>query len=115
MAYVLFQSTCPAPNCLNNNYYVWAHHNCGGYLILDNRAILTCSRGDAQDLIFRWRFDCGYRNNRAHECGFESGSLQGFLACLSCLGKLQRPCGNFIIDVTRILMEHQNEMNGAYY
>lgn len=107
MVSVRFQSTCPA--CQNSNYYFWIHHNCGGDLYLDNNAMLICERCQVKDYIFRWKFDCGNRDNGSHRGGFELGCLQGFLACLSNLGKLQNPPGNFIIDVTRVLMEHQDE------
>ena len=112
MVRVRFQSTCPA--CRNPDYFYWIHHNCGGDLYLDNYGKLICDECDAEDFIFRWKFDCGNRNNNAHEGGFEYGCLQGFLACLSNLGKLQNPPGNFIIDVTRVLMEHQNEFSQNY-
>ena len=114
MSRVRFQSTCPARFCPKNDFYFWAHANCGGALFLNNRGILSCSECDAEDFIFRWKFDCGYRNNRAHEGGFEYGCLQGFLACLSSLGKLQNPPGNFIIEVTQVLMQHQNEFKERY-
>ena len=115
MVKVIFQSSCPARSCLNTNYYYWRHYNCGGYFELDNRAILSCKRCGDEDYIFRWKFDCGNRNGRAHECGFENGCLQGFLACLSCLAKFQNPPGNFIIEVTQVLMQHQNEFCQNYY
>lgn len=107
MVRVRFQSTCPA--CQNFNFYYWIHYNCGGDLYLDNNAMLICNRCEISDYIFRWKFDCGNRDNYAHRGGFEYGCLQGFLACLSNLGKLQNPPGNFIIEVTRVLMDHQNE------
>ena len=66
-------------------------------------------------IIYRcFDVDCGKRNNGVHKGGFERGCLQGFLACLSNLGKLQDPPGNFIIDVTRVLMEHQHEFSQNY-
>ena len=37
-----------------------------------------------------------------------------FLVCLSNLGKLQNPPGNFIMDVTKVLMEHQSEFSQNY-
>jgi len=40
--------------------------------------------------------------------------LQGFLACLSSLGKLQNPPGNFIVEVTQVLMQHQHEFKERY-
>ena len=107
MVQVRFQSTCPS--CRNNNFYYWIHHNCGGDLYLDNNAYLICNSCRIQDYIFRWKFDCGNRDNGAHSGGFEYGCLQGFLACLSNLGRLQNPPGNFIIEVTQVLMQHQNE------
>lgn len=112
MVRVRFQSSCPS--CPNNNFYFWVHNRCGGNLYLDNRAMLICDNCDAEDYIFRWKFDCGNRNNRSHEGGFEFGCLQGFLACLSSLGKLQNPPGNFILEVTQILMQHQNEFRQNY-
>ena len=112
MGKVRFQSTCPS--CLNNNYYYWIHSGCGGDLYLDNNAKLICERCWREDYIFRWKFDCGNRDNGAHRGGFEYGCLQGFLACLSNLGKLQNPPGNFIIEVTKVLMDHQNEFRQNY-
>ena len=112
MPRVRFQSTCPA--CRNNEFYYWIHHNCGGDLYLDNNAYLICDDGDARDFIFRLKFDCGNRDDGAHRGGFEYGCLQGFLACLSNLGKLQNPPGNFIMDVTKVLMEHQSEFSQNY-
>ena len=112
MVRVRLQSSCPS--CTNNNFYFWVHSRCGGDLYLDNRAMLICDNCDAEDYIFRWKFDCGNRNNRSHEAGFEFGCLQGFLACLSSLGKLQNPPGNFILEVTQILMQHQNEFRQNY-
>ena len=112
MVRVRFQSTCPA--CRNETYYYWIHHNCGGDLYLDNRAMLICDSCSREDLIFRWKFDCGNRDDGAHRGGFEYGCLQGFLACLSNLGRLQNPPGNFIIEVTSILMAHQNEFRQNY-
>ena len=114
MSRVRFQSTCPARKCPKNDFYFWAHANCGGALFLNNRGILSCNACPQEDFIFRWKFDCGYRNNRALEGGFEFGCLQGFLACLSSLGKLQNPPGNFIIEVTQVLMQHQNEFKERY-
>ena len=55
MVRVRFQSTCPA--CRNETYYYWIHHNCGGDLYLDNRAMLICDSCSREDLIFRWKFD----------------------------------------------------------
>ena len=49
---VRFKSICPAHGCKNIEY--WTHANCGGALYLDNRAMLTCDRGDAEDYIFNW-------------------------------------------------------------
>ena len=112
MIAVRFQSSCPA--CPNNQYYYWIHHNCGGDLYLDNHAMLICEDCSFEDYIFRWKFDCGERNNGFHVCGFKYGCLQGFLACLSSLGKLEKPPGNFITQVTKVLMEHQNEFNQSY-
>ena len=112
MVKVRFQSTCPS--CLNNNYYYWIHSGCGGDLYLDNNAKLICERCWREDYIFRWKFDCGNRDNGAHRGGFEYGCIQGFLACLSNLGKLQNPPGNFIIEVTKVLMDHQNEFRQNY-
>lgn len=114
MVRVRFQSTCPVCSWINSNFYYWVHHNCGGDLYLDNYGYLICDDGDAEDFVFRWKFDCGKRNNGVHKGGFERGCLQGFLACLSNLGKLQNPPGNFIIDVTRVLMEHQHEFSQNY-
>lgn len=107
MPEVRFQSTCPA--CKNSNYYYWIHAYCGGDLYLNNQAMLICHYCNRKDLIFRWKFDCGNRDNGAHKGGFEYGCLQGFLACLSNLGKLENPPGNFIVEVTTILMQHQNK------
>lgn len=112
MVKVRFQSSCPS--CSNMNYYYWIHHNCGGDLYLDNRANLICDLCDREDYIFRWKFDCGNRNNGAHKGGFEYGCLQGFLACLSNLGKLENPPGNFIVEVTAILLAHRNEFRENY-
>ena len=112
MPQVRFQSECPA--CPNKTDYYWIHAFCGGDLYLNNEAMLICNSCSRKDLIFRWKFDCGNRNNRAHEGGFEYGCLQGFLACLSNLGKLQNPPGNFIMDVTRVLIEHQSEFSHNY-
>lgn len=112
MSRVRFQSTCPA--CRNNEFYYWIHHNCGGDLYLDNNAYLICDDGDARDFIFRWKFDCGNRKDDAHRGGFEYGCLQGFMACLSNLGKLQNPPANFIMDVIDVLREHKNEFREEY-
>ena len=112
MNFVRFHSVCPA--CRSNNYHYWIHHNCEGALYLSNDAKLICADCSEQDFIFRWRFDCGNRNNGFHECGFEYGCLQGFLCCLSCLGRLENPPGNFILEVTGILMQHQNEFRKNY-
>ena len=110
---VRFKSTCPAHGCKNIEYY-WAHANCGGALYLDNRAMLTCDRGDAEDYIFNWRFDCGCRNGGSHKAGFEKGCFQGFLSCISSLLKLKNPPLNFIFQVTQILMQHKDEFNESY-
>ena len=112
MVKVRFQSTCPA--CRNNNYYFWVHSGCGGDLYLDNNAKLICDDCFAEDYIFKWKFDCGNRENNVHNGGFEYGNLQGFLACLSNLGRLQNPPGNFIIEVTQVLMMHKDEFNQSY-
>ncbi len=112
MPQVRFQSECPA--CPNKTDYYWVHAFCGGDLYLNNEAMLICNSCSRKDLIFRWKFDCGNRNNDAHKGGFEYGCYQGFLACLSSLGRLQNPPGNFIIDVTNILMQHQNEFRQKY-
>ena len=109
---VRFQSTCPA--CRNDRICNWQHYGCGGHFFLTNQARLICENGDADDFIFRMKFDCGERNGRAHEGGFEDGCLQGFLACLSSLGKLQNPPGNFIVEVTQVLMQHQYEFKERY-
>lgn len=109
---VRFQSSCPS--CPNNNFYYWVHYTDNGILFLDNRAILSCDLCHLSDYIFRWKFECGYRVNGAHSGGFEKGCLQGFLACLSNLGKLENPPGNFIVEVTQILMAHQNEFRQNY-
>ena len=111
MVRVRFQSTCPA--CRNTNYYYWTHYNCGGELYLDNNAMLICDRCPAKDYIFRWKFDCKGTSD-SHKGGFQYGNLQGFLACLSNLGKLENPPGNFIIEVTRVLMDHQSEFSNNY-
>jgi hypothetical protein len=112
MVRVRFQSSCPA--CQNVNFYYWIHSGCGGDLYLDNRAMLICDDCNREDYIFRWKFDCGNRDNGAHKGGFEYGCLQGFLACLSNLGKLQNPPGNFIVEVMSILMQHKNEFTQNY-
>ena len=110
---VRFKSTCPAHGCKNIEYY-WAHANCGGALYLDNRAMLTCDRGDAEDYIFNWKFDCGFRNGGSHKAGFEKGCFQGFLSCISSLLKLKNPPLNFIFRVTQILIQHKDEFNESY-
>ena len=112
MVKVRFQSTCPA--CLNNNYYYWIHSGCGGDLYLDNNAKLICESCCRQDYIFRWKFDCGNRDNKAHRGGFEYGCYQGFLSCLSCLGKLPNLPANFISDVLGVLDAHKNEFRENY-
>lgn len=116
MIKVRFQSSCPV--CKNPNFFYWVHGDdrCyrKGNLFLDNKAMLSCDSCPAKDYIFRWKFNCGQINNGFHKCGFESGNLQGFLACLSNLGKLENPPGNFIIEVTQILMAHQNEFKESY-
>ena len=112
MVKVRFQSSCPA--CRNPDFYYWVHHRCEGDLYLDNRAMLSCDLDDREDYIFRWKFDCGNRDNGAHSAGFEYGCLQGFLACLSNLGKLENPPSNFIVEVTQVLMAHQNEFRQNY-
>ena len=112
MTAVRFQSTCPA--CPNKQYYYWVHHNCGGDLYLDNNAMLFCEDCLKEDYVFRWRFDCGERNNGCHTCGFQNGCLQGFLCALSFIGKLQNPPGNFILDVSKVLMAHQDEFRTNY-
>ena len=95
-------------------FFGFMHANCEGVLFLNNRDILSCNACDAEDFIFRWKFDFGYRNNRSLEGGFEFGCLQGFLACLSSLGKLQNPPGNFIVEVTQVLMQHQYKFKERY-
>ena len=95
-------------------FFGFMHANCEGVLFLNNRDILLCNACDAEDFIFRWKFDCGYRNNLALEGGFEYGCLQGFLAFLSSLGKLQNPPGNFIVEVTQVLMQHQYKFKERY-
>lgn len=112
MVRVRFQSSCPS--CQNDGFFYWIHHNCGGNLYLDNNAKLICDSCFRQDYIFRWKFDCGLRYNNAHRGGFEFGCLQGFVACLSNLGKLRNPPANFILDVMSVLMAHQNEFNQNY-
>ena len=109
---VRFQSSCPT--CGSLGPFLWTHHNCGGNLYLDNNAMLICDSCPAEDYIFRWKFDCKERVNYVHKGGFEFGCLQGFLACLSNLGKLQNPPANFILDVTSVLMAHQNEFRQNY-
>ena len=115
---VRFKSACPAHNCKNKNIenieYYWTHANCGGALYLDNRAMLTCDRGDAEDYIFNWKFDCGYRSDGSHKAGFEKGCFQGFLSCLISLSNLRNPPLNFIFQVTQILMQHKDEFNESY-
>lgn len=112
MVKVRFQSSCPS--CRNPEFYYWVHNNCNGDLYLDNRAMLSCNSCYREDYIFRWKFDCGNREYDAHRGGFEKGCLQGFLMCLSNLGKLENPPGNFILEVTQILMQHQNEFKQNY-
>ena len=112
MSRVRFLSSCPAEG--GGNIYNWQHYGCGGHFFLTNQARLICENGDADDFIFRMKFDCGERNGRAHELGYEFGCLQGYLACLSHLGKLYNPPGNFIIEVTQVLMQHQNEFSNGY-
>ena len=108
---VRFQSTCPA--CRNNEFYFWSC-NCGGDLYLDNKAYLICDKCDSRNFIFRKKFDCGNRDDGAHSGGHEYGSYQGFLACLSSLGKLQNPPARFIPDVIDVLIQHQNEFRQTY-
>ena len=108
---VRFQSTCPA--CRNNEFYFWSC-NCGGDLYLDNKAYLICDKCDSRNFIFRKKFDCGNRDGGAHSGGHEYGCLQGFLVCLSNLGRLQNTPGNFIFEVTQVLMQHQNELRQTY-
>ena len=110
MSRVRFLSSCPA--CRNSNTYNWQHYGCGGHFFLTNQARLICENGDADDFIFRMKFDC--RINGRHELGYEFGCPQGFLACLSNLGKLQNPPRNFVIEVTQVLMQHQNEFSNGY-
>ena len=98
MSRVRFLSSCPA--CRNSNTYNWQHYGCGGHFFLTNQARLICENGDADDFIFRMKFDFG--------------CLQGYLACLSNLGKLQNPPRNFVIEVTQVLMQHQNEFSNGY-
>ena len=114
MVKVRFRSTCPSHYDNNNETFFWIHHNCGGDLYLNNNAMLICDRCSREDYIFRWKFDCGRRNNGWHKGGFEFGCLQGFLACLSNLSKLPNPPGNFILDVTNVLMAHQKEFREKY-
>ena len=111
MVKVRFQSSCPSTNCRNTGFYYWIHHNCGGDLYLNNYGKLICNDCNTEDFIFRWKFDCKNRNKEAHKGGFGYGCFQGFLACLSSLGKLQNPPRNFILDVTKVLFEHQNEFS----
>ena len=106
---VRFKSTCPFSHCRNPNIYYWTHSNCGGDLYLDNRAMLTCDRGDAEDYIFNWRFDIGFRGES--EAGFEKGCYPDFFACLSSLATLNNPPVNFIAEVTKILLQHKDEFN----
>ena len=114
---VRFKSTCPSRShkCQSNLIeHYWTHANCGGDLYLDNRAMLTCDRGDAEDYIFNWKFICGYTDDGAHKAGFEKGCFQSFLACISSLGKLKNPPKNFIFQVTQILMQHKDEFYESY-
>lgn len=106
---VLFKSNCPVCQKNQNQDLYWAHDQCGGNFVLTNQAMLICQRCGMRDFIFRWKFDCGMHNGR-----FQFGCLQGFLLALSCLGRLQHPPGNFIIEVTRIIMDHQNEFSQSY-
>ena len=118
MPKVRFQSVCPAHECKDNETYTWAHYNCPGgrgELYLDNRAMITCSSCPLEDFVFRCQFDCGKRNGIIHRAGFEYGCFQGFLACLSSLSKLENPPGNFIVEVTGILMDHKNEFRENFY
>ena len=108
MSRVRFLSSCPAEG--GGNIYNWQHYGCGGHFFLTNQARLICENGDADDFIFRMKFDCG----KTHELGYEFGCLQGYLACLSNLGKLQNPPRNFVIEVTQVLMQHQNEFSNGY-
>lgn len=112
MPQVRFQSSCPA--CRNSSFYYWVHHKCEGDLYLNNEAYLICNKCLTKDFIFRWKFDCGNRNNGAHKAGFSYGCYQGFLSCLSNLGKLENPPANFITDILGILMAHKNEFNENY-
>ena len=112
---VRLKSICPTYDYkFKNIEYYWTHANCGGALYLDNRAMLTCDRGDAEDYIFNWKFDCGYRNGGSRKAGFEKGCFQGFLSCLSSLSNLRNPPLNFIFQVTQILMQHKDEFNESY-
>ena len=112
MVKVRFQSTCPVCSWINSNFYYWVHHNCGGDLYLDNYGYLICEDGDAEDFVFRWKFDCG--KYRVHSGGFKYGCLQGFYACLSSLTKLNNPPGNFIMNVMNVLYAHKYEIQENY-
>ena len=111
MPRVRFQTVCPA--CKNAEVYFWSC-NCGGDLYLDNNAYLMCDKCDAGNFIFRRKFDCGNRKDGAHSGGYEYGCYQGFLACLSSLGKSQNPPAGFITDVIGVLMQHKDEFNENY-
>ena len=109
MLRVKFQSTCP--DCSNTTYYNWIHHNCGGDLFLDNNAKLICESCSREDYIYRWKFNHGNRDNEYHRAGFEYGKHLGFLTCLSILGRLPNAPENFILEVIKVLMEHQNNFS----
>ena len=86
MPSVRFRSSFPACNNHEESYY-WIHENCGGDLYLNENTILTCDSCNAEDFVFKWKFDC--RKYRVHSGGFKNGSFQGFCGCLSNLGKLK--------------------------
>lgn len=112
MPTVLFRSSCSA--CLNpQECYYWVHSNCGGYLYLNEKAILICDYCYQKDFVFRWKFDCGKYST--HSGGFRYGCLQGFYACLSNLTKLNNPPKNFILNVINVLYQHQHEIRQTYY
>ena len=106
---IRFRSRCPAPSCQNTKTIDWVHANCGSELTLDNEGIVRCDRGDLADYVFRLQFDCGYRLDGAHKAGYECGNLQGFLNALSIMGNLKQAPTSFIFDVTRVLINHQND------
>lgn len=91
-----FICPCPVDGCPNNkrDTYRWTHSKCGGYEKLDSNGCLRCLRCDESGPLIDWSFSCG-----AH--GYEKASLQGFIYCLSIIGKLQKPPMKFLLKLTR--------------